>query len=118
MNKEISHYIHKHTTFVTLVVVSVFLLLAGGEYFLYRKIMWVNKMVAEGLIQIKEVNKKAKPQVIKKGGQMMLRRNSELKIMEMNMMMPSGTQVMMDGTVIRPDGTRMKMAEGQMMEVE
>ena len=31
-------------------------ILAAGEYVLFRKIMTINKMVSEGLIQIKEAN--------------------------------------------------------------
>jgi hypothetical protein len=49
---------------------------------------------------------------------MMMRRDGEFKMMEMNLMMPSGMRMMTDGTIIKPDGTKMKMGEGQMMEIE
>lgn len=57
MEKDVVNYIRKHTFLVTVVVVVVFMLLAFGEYFLYRKIMLVNQMVSEGFMQVKELNK-------------------------------------------------------------
>ncbi len=57
MEKNIQHYLKHHTLVITFIVFSAIVILATGEYFLYRKIMLVNKMVSEGLMQIKEVNK-------------------------------------------------------------
>lgn len=57
MEKNIQHYLKHHTLIITFIVFSAIVILAAGEYFLYRKIMMVNKMVSEGLMQIKEVNK-------------------------------------------------------------
>lgn len=57
MEKDVVNYVHKHTFLVTMVVVVAFVLLAFGEFFLYRKVMLVNKMVSEGFMQIKELNK-------------------------------------------------------------
>lgn len=54
MEEKLVRYIRRHTMTVTLVVVLSFLLLGLGEYFLYRKVMVVNQMVSEGLMQIKE----------------------------------------------------------------
>ncbi len=54
MEKEVATYIRKHTFLVTAVVVGAFLLLAFGEYFLYRKTQELNKMMSEGMMQIKE----------------------------------------------------------------
>ncbi|PIV09614.1 hypothetical protein COS31_04720 [Candidatus Roizmanbacteria bacterium CG02_land_8_20_14_3_00_36_15] len=54
MDKKWSHYLHKHTKMITTVVVIVFLFLAAGEYYLFRKVMYVNKMVSEGFMQVKE----------------------------------------------------------------
>lgn len=42
---------HKKTK---ILVVIVFILLALGELFLYRKVMELNKMVSEGFMQVKE----------------------------------------------------------------
>lgn len=56
MEKNICHYLKHHTLIITFIVFSAIVILATGEYFLYRKIMLVNKMVSEGLMQIKEVN--------------------------------------------------------------
>lgn len=54
MEEKLVLYIRRHTMTVTLVVVLGFLLLGLGEYYLYRKVMFVNQMVSEGLMQIKE----------------------------------------------------------------
>lgn len=54
MEKDVSNYVRKHTLLVTMVVVTAFIALAFGEYVLYRKIMEVNQMVSEGLMQMKE----------------------------------------------------------------
>ena len=47
------HCLHHHMKLVTTVVVTVFLLLGAGEYYLYRQIMYLNRMVSEGFMQIK-----------------------------------------------------------------
>jgi len=54
MDKMIFSYIKTHTVLVLTVVVGVFLLLAGGEFILYRRMMQLNKMVSEGFMQVKE----------------------------------------------------------------
>lgn len=54
MDKHNHHCIHRHTRLVTAVVVAIFLLLGAGEYYLYRQIMYLNRMVSEGLMQIKD----------------------------------------------------------------
>ena len=64
MEKNIYRYLKHHTMTITFIIFSAIAILATGEYVLYRKIMVVNKMVAEGLMQIKEVNKSGS--VIKK----------------------------------------------------
>lgn len=64
MEEKIVRYIRHHTITVTMVVVLGFLLLGLGEYYLYRKVMYVNQMVSEGLMQIKESVKTPAPPVI------------------------------------------------------
>ena len=53
MDKTIVTYIRKHTVMITIVIVIGFLLLALGEYILYRKYMVLSQMLSEGLMQIK-----------------------------------------------------------------
>lgn len=55
MEKNICYYLKHHTLTITFIVFSAIVILAAGEYFLYRKIMVMNKMLSEGLMQIKEV---------------------------------------------------------------
>jgi len=57
MEKNINHYLKHHTLVITFAVFSAIVILAAGEFFLYRKIMVVNKMFSEGLMQIKEFGK-------------------------------------------------------------
>lgn len=54
MEKTISKYLHKHTFFISTVVVLSFLTLLGGEYYLFRHEMKLNKMISEGFMQLKE----------------------------------------------------------------
>ena len=54
MDKEIQNYVHKHMFIITFTVVLAFGLLAAGELYLYKRQMDLNKMVSEGLMQIKE----------------------------------------------------------------
>lgn len=61
MEEKIVRYIKHHTMRITMIVVLGFLLLGLGEYFLYRKVMYVNQMVSEGLMQIKETVKTPTP---------------------------------------------------------
>lgn len=54
MEKQISTYIRKHTFMLIVLIISAFLLLAFGEFFLYRKTQELNRMVSESMMQIKE----------------------------------------------------------------
>jgi len=48
---------HKHHKKLKLIVILVFILLALGEVLLYRRTLELNKMVSEGLMQLKEAQK-------------------------------------------------------------
>ncbi|TRZ52396.1 hypothetical protein D4R99_02780 [bacterium] len=63
MEEKLSRYVRRHMMTVLIAVLSSFLLLFLGEFLLYKKIMVVNRMVSEGLMQIKEINK-VKPTLI------------------------------------------------------
>ena len=54
MEQDVVKYIRKHTFLVTVLITAAFLLLAFGEYFLYRKTKELNRMISEGVMQIKE----------------------------------------------------------------
>ncbi len=54
MDKVIFSYIRTHTVLILTMLMSAFLLLAVGEFVLYRNVMKLNEMLSEGLIQIKE----------------------------------------------------------------
>jgi len=55
MNDQIAAYIRKHMMTVVTVSVLSFLMLAAGEYYLYRQMMQLKAMVAEGFFQVKEL---------------------------------------------------------------
>lgn len=57
MEQKIFRYIRGHMMTMMIVVLSSFLLLFLGEFFLYRKIMYLNQIVSEGFMQIKEAGK-------------------------------------------------------------
>jgi hypothetical protein len=56
MNEHFSSYLRKHTLFIVVVGLFAFLALAVGEYALLRSQLYLNKMLSEGIMQIKEVN--------------------------------------------------------------
>ncbi|MBI2641139.1 hypothetical protein HYW87_00910 [Candidatus Roizmanbacteria bacterium] len=124
MNDTVHHvaaYIRKHTMLVTVVVTVVFLALALGEYFLYRKVMLLNGMVSEGFMQLKEQvqNQEMMEDVVMKrdGKMMMQRRNGEVVMMDKDIALLDGTKVSLDGALVLRDGTKMMMGEGQMMNM-
>lgn len=49
--------IHKHIKLPVIVIALIFVLLALGEYYLYRSQMKINSMLSEGLMQLKEETK-------------------------------------------------------------
>ena len=55
MNDQIAAYIRRHMMTVVTVSVLSFLMLAAGEYYLYRQMMQLKAMVAEGFFQVKEL---------------------------------------------------------------
>ena len=57
MEQKINRYIKGHMMTILIVVLSSFLFLFSGEFFLYRKIMYLNRIISEGLMQIKEAAK-------------------------------------------------------------
>lgn len=57
MEQKINRCIKGHMMTMMIVILSSFLLLFLGEFFLYRKIMYLNQIISEGLMQIKEASK-------------------------------------------------------------
>ncbi|PIV10601.1 hypothetical protein COS50_04620 [Candidatus Roizmanbacteria bacterium CG03_land_8_20_14_0_80_35_26] len=57
MEHKINHYIKSHMMTMMIVVLTGFLVLFLGEFMLYRKIMYINKIVSEGFMQMKEATK-------------------------------------------------------------
>ncbi|MFA6533232.1 MAG: hypothetical protein WCT22_04530 [Patescibacteria group bacterium] len=57
MEQKINRYIKSHMMTIVTVITLSFLFLFLGEFFLYRKIMYLNQIISEGLMQIKEAAK-------------------------------------------------------------
>lgn len=57
MEEKINRYIKGHMMTIMIVILISFLLLFLGEFFLYRKIMYLNQIISEGFMQIKEAAK-------------------------------------------------------------
>jgi len=122
MEKNIVHYIHKHSFSTTILVTSIFILLAVGEFFLYRNEMKLNKMISEGLMQFKE-EKQAESmmlnnQVMMRDGKILLRNNGHTAFMNGDTVLPDGTKVTKDGYVIKRDGTKILLKEGKLVQLE
>ena len=56
--------------------------------------------------------------VMMKKGKMMLVRNGEMKSMDMVVTMSNGTRVLMDGTIVMPDGTSRRLMDGEAMTMD
>ena len=54
MEQKINRYIKGHMMTIMISVLISFILLFLGEFFLYRKIMYLNQIISEGFMQIKE----------------------------------------------------------------
>ncbi|EKE14136.1 MAG: hypothetical protein ACD_12C00658G0003 [uncultured bacterium] len=54
MEEKINRYIKGHMMTIMIIILISFLLLFLGEFFLYRKIAYLNQIISEGLMQIKE----------------------------------------------------------------
>lgn len=57
MEQKINRYIKGHMMTMMIVILISFILLFLGEFFLFRKIMYLNQIVSEGFMQIKEAAK-------------------------------------------------------------
>lgn len=55
MEHQVVLYIKKHTFAIAMLVISGFILLAMGEYYLYRQQMQIKQMISEGFMQVKEL---------------------------------------------------------------
>lgn len=119
MEKEVVSYVKHHTFQIIVLVLSIFVILAIGEFFLYKKTQELNMMLSEGLMQIKEEVGKVQPdEFTMKDGDMMIKKGDFLMMMAEEMMLPNGTKVMTNGDVVKPDGIKMKLKEGQRMNME
>lgn len=106
--------IHEQSPWV-LFMILVLVLLAVGEVKLYRSQQHLKNMVSEGLMQLKEDQKDG---VTMKGGKMMMLKGDESAMMEKDIMMSDGTKVTKDGMIIRKDGTKVIMKEGEVMYMD
>lgn len=55
MEEPLTHrHLHHHAKKIKLFILLVIVILAAGEYYLYRQQLHLNKMVSEGIFQLKQ----------------------------------------------------------------
>lgn len=121
MEKEVVSYVKHHTFQIIVLVLSIFVILGIGEFYLYKKTQELNMMLSEGLMQIKEeveIGKVQPDEFTMKDGDMMIKKGDFLMMMAEEMMLPNGTKVMTNGDIVKPDGIKTKLKEGQRMNME
>lgn len=64
--EEVNKYIKHHTLMIAFIITMAFAILYAGEIYLYRQTVYLNKMISEGLMQIKEENRKMMPEKMMK----------------------------------------------------
>ena len=57
MEQKINRYVKGHMMTIMIVILISFIILFLGEFFLFRKIMFLNQIISEGFMQIKEAGK-------------------------------------------------------------
>ncbi|MFA6081259.1 MAG: hypothetical protein WC741_02530 [Patescibacteria group bacterium] len=57
MEHKINRYVKGHMMTILIVILITFIFLFLGEFYLYRKTMYLNQILSEGLMQIKEAVK-------------------------------------------------------------
>jgi len=122
MEKTISNYIRRHTIMIATIILGGFILLGFGEYYLYRNQMKLNRMVAEGLMQLKEEKRveslMMKDQVITRDGKILLRKNGHTTIVNKDEVLPNGVTVSVKGYLLKKDGSKVFLNEGWPIDLE
>ena len=70
------HHLRHHTKKIALLILIAILILAAGEYYLYRQQVHIRSMVSEGLMQLKEQIAKNNRQQFKKTEEMKMNKPS------------------------------------------
>ncbi len=98
-------------TLLMVIIISV-LVLAVGQYLLYRNIQHIKSMIGVTTMELKEGRGIKKDSVMMQGNKMMIRENGVEGEMKETEVLDDGTKVMLDGTVVKPDGKTSKMVDG------
>lgn len=98
-------------TLLMVLIISV-LVLAVGQYLLYRNIQHVKNMIGVTTMELKEGKGLKKDAVMMQGNKMMIRQNGVEGELTEDEKLNDGSKVMMNGTVVKPDGSIIKMTDG------
>lgn len=122
IEKNIANYLHHHTLKVAAVVMVVFIALAAGEFYLYKNTMYLNKMISEGLMQLKEIRPKEylkiTSQAVMKNGRIFIEKKVGSTALEKEITMPDGTKLTTNGEIINKNGTKTKLSEGEAINLD
>lgn len=99
-------------TLLMVLIISV-LVLAVGQYLLYRNIQHVKNMIGVTTMELKEGKGIKKDAVMMIGESMIIRENGVEGEMTEDEVLEDGTKVMIDGTIITPDGKTSKLKDGE-----
>lgn len=122
MEHKIVNYLRHHTLLTAGIVILVFIALASGEYYLYRNAAWLNKMLAEGLMQLKESKPKEyitiSDQVIIKQGKTYVQKIISTQAINKEIIMSDGNKITPQGEIISKNGQKTKLKEGEIINLD
>lgn len=101
----------EQSTLLMVLIVSV-LILAVGQYMLYRNMQHIKSMIGVTTMELKEGKGIKKDAVIMNGNQLMIRVGGVEGEMTEDTELNDGTVVKIDGTIVRSDGSKSKMNDG------
>ncbi len=101
---------NQHTLLMVLII-SV-LVLAIGQYLLYRNIQHVKNMIGVTTMELKEGKGIKKDAVMMRGNKMMIREDGVEGEMTEEEDLDDGSKVTLDGTIVKPNGKTTKMMDG------
>lgn len=104
-------------TLLMVLIISV-LVLAVGQYLLYRNIQHVKNMIGVTTMELKEGKGIRQDAVMMIGDSMMIRENGIEGEMTEDVVLEDGSKVMTDGTIVKPDGKSSKMKDGEEMMMD
>lgn len=99
-------------TLLMVLIISV-LVLAVGQYLLYRNMQHIKTMIGVTTMELKEGTGVKKDAIFMKGDNVLIREDGIEEVMMKDEKLDDGTIIKKDGTIINPDGSRSKMKNNE-----